>query len=90
MPPALRPTRVWDLPTGLSHWLLAACVIGSVISDKIGGNAKEWHFRLSYAILALLALRILWGLQRRQAPCPKACQLRQAAWGRAAWPLDTN
>lgn len=62
MPPDLRPTRVWDLPTRLFHWLLAACVIGSVISAKIGGNAMEWHFRLGYAILTLLVFRILWGL----------------------------
>jgi len=62
MPPALRRVRVWDLPTRLFHWLLAACVIGSVISAKIGGNAMEWHFRLGYAILALLAFRVLWGL----------------------------
>jgi len=62
MPPALRPVRVWDLPTRLFHWLLAACVIASIISAKIGGNAMEWHFRLGYAVLALLAFRLLWGV----------------------------
>jgi len=62
MPPALRRVRVWDLPTRLFHWLLAACVIGSVVSAKIGGNAMTWHFRLGYAILTLLAFRLLWGL----------------------------
>lgn len=62
MPPALRRVRVWDLPTRLFHWLLATCVIGSVISAKIGGNAMVWHFRFGYAILALLAFRLLWGV----------------------------
>jgi cytochrome b len=62
MPPALRPVRVWDLPTRLFHWLLAGCVIASVVSAKIGGNAMEWHFRLGYAVLALLAFRLLWGV----------------------------
>jgi cytochrome b len=62
MPPALRRIRVWDLPTRLFHWLLAACVIGSVVSAKVGGNAMVWHFRLGYAILALLAFRLVWGL----------------------------
>ncbi|HET7865800.1 MAG TPA: cytochrome b/b6 domain-containing protein [Burkholderiaceae bacterium] len=62
MPPALRRVRVWDLPTRLFHWLLAACVIASVISAQIGGNAMVWHFRLGYAVLALLAFRVLWGL----------------------------
>lgn len=62
MPPALHRVRIWDLPTRLFHWLLASCVIGSIVSAKIGGNAMVWHFRLGYAILALLAFRILWGL----------------------------
>lgn len=62
MLPVLRRVRVWDLPTRLFHWLLAACVIGSVVSAKIGGNAMVWHFRLGYAILALLAFRLLWGV----------------------------
>jgi cytochrome b len=62
MPPALKRTRIWDLPTRLFHWLLAGCVIGSVVSAKIGGNALVWHFRLGYAILALLAFRLLWGM----------------------------
>lgn len=56
------PTRVWDLPTRLFHWLLAAAVLGSVISAKIGGNAMEWHFRFGYALLGLVAFRLLWGL----------------------------
>ena len=58
----LKAVRVWDLPTRGFHWLLAACVIGSVVSAKIGGNAMVWHFRLGFAIFALLAFRILWGL----------------------------
>lgn len=62
MPPALRPTRVWDLPTRLFHWTLAFCVVGAVVSAKVGGNAMVWHFRLGYTILALLAFRLLWGV----------------------------
>jgi cytochrome b len=54
--------RVWDLPTRLFHWLLAACVIGSVVSAKIGGNAMVWHFRFGYVVFTLLAFRLLWGL----------------------------
>lgn len=58
----LRPVRVWDLPTRLFHWLLAACVVGSVVSAKVGGNAMVWHFRLGYVVLTLLAFRLLWGV----------------------------
>ncbi|QTN23483.1 cytochrome b/b6 domain-containing protein [Rhizobacter sp. AJA081-3] len=54
--------RVWDLPTRLFHWGLAACVIGSVVSAKIGGNAMVWHFRFGYVVFTLLAFRLLWGM----------------------------
>jgi cytochrome b len=58
----LLPTRVWDLPTRLFHWVLALCVIASIVSAKIGGNAMAWHFRLGYVVFTLLAFRLLWGL----------------------------
>jgi cytochrome b len=53
--------RVWDLPTRLFHWLLAAAVAGLVITGNIGGNAMVWHARLGYTVLALLLFRLLWG-----------------------------
>lgn len=62
MSDGLSRVRVWDLPTRLFHWLLALCVLGSVTSAWIGGNAMVWHMRLGYVVFALLAFRILWGL----------------------------
>ncbi len=62
MDPTTGRVRVWDLPTRLFHWVLMACVIGSVVSAKVGGNAMTWHFRLGYVVFALLAFRLLWGL----------------------------
>lgn len=59
--PAAR-VRVWDFPTRAFHWTLAAAVVGSVVSAKMGGNAMAWHFRFGYVVLALVAFRILWGL----------------------------
>ena len=56
-----RTTRVWDLPTRLFHWTLALCVIGSLITGTVGGNAMPWHFRLGYCVLTLLLFRIVWG-----------------------------
>jgi cytochrome b len=53
--------RVWDLPTRAFHWLLAATVIGSIVTAKIGGNALVWHMRLGLLALALLAFRLVWG-----------------------------
>jgi cytochrome b len=58
----LIPTRVWDLPTRLFHWVLATCVVGSVVSAWIGGNAMVWHMRLGYVVFTLLAFRLVWGL----------------------------
>lgn len=53
--------RVWDLPTRLFHWLLAACVIGLIVTGSIGGNWMNWHLRLGYAVLTLLLFRLVWG-----------------------------
>lgn len=54
--------RVWDLPTRLFHWLLAASVIGMVVTGKLGGNFMAWHLRLGHVVLALLLFRLVWGL----------------------------
>ncbi len=53
--------RIWDLPTRLFHWLLAACVIGLVVTGSLGGNWMNWHLRLGYAVLTLLLFRLVWG-----------------------------
>jgi cytochrome b len=53
--------RVWDLPTRLFHWALAACVVGLVITANVGGGWMTWHGRLGYAVLSLLLFRIVWG-----------------------------
>ena len=53
---------VWDAPVRLFHWALAAFVLFSYATGKIGGYWLEWHMRSGYAILALLAFRIAWGI----------------------------
>lgn len=58
----LHPVRVWDLPTRLFHWLLAASIVGLVVSAKLGGNAMVWHFRFGYVVLTLLLFRLVWGV----------------------------
>jgi cytochrome b len=58
----LVPARVWDLPTRVFHWTLAATVLCSVVSAQIGGNAMVWHFRFGYVVFALLLFRLVWGL----------------------------
>lgn len=61
-PLPLHTVRIWDLPVRLFHWALAACVVGLIVTAKVGGNAMEWHFRLGYAVLALLVFRTMWGV----------------------------
>jgi len=58
----LLPVRVWDLPTRVFHWVLASCVLFSISTAYIGGNAMAWHFRSGYVVFTLLAFRLLWGL----------------------------
>lgn len=57
-----RRVLVWDLPTRLFHWLLAAAIIGAYWTGEFGGFDKTWHMRFGYAVLALVFFRILWGL----------------------------
>ena len=54
--------RVWDLPTRIFQWALVACVIGSVTTGLIGGEAMAWHFRFGYTMLSLLLFRLIWGV----------------------------
>ena len=54
--------RVWDFPTRIFHWTLAALVIFSFTTGKVGGGWMEWHLKSGYAILALLVFRLAWGL----------------------------
>ena len=54
--------RIWDLPTRLFHWALAACVVGAYVSVKLGGLYMDWHVRFGLATLGLIAFRLAWGL----------------------------
>jgi cytochrome b len=56
------PVRVWDLPTRLFHWALAAAVVALVVTGQVGGNALIWHMRLGLSVGALLLFRLLWGV----------------------------
>ncbi len=53
--------RIWDLPTRLFHWALAACVVMVIVSAHAGGSAMTWHMRFGYVIFTLLAFRLVWG-----------------------------
>jgi cytochrome b len=54
--------RIWDLPTRLFHWLLAACVVGAYVCIKVGGLWIDYHFLFGYAALTLIVFRLIWGV----------------------------
>lgn len=54
--------RVWDLPTRLFHWLLAASVCGALLTPHLGDTAMPWHFRCGYTALTLVIFRLMWGM----------------------------
>ena len=51
---------VWDLPTRLFHWLLAALIAFSWWS--VHNHHTDWHIWSGCAILTLLIFRLLWGV----------------------------
>ena len=53
--------RVWDVPTRLFHWLLVALVIFSFVTGKIGVTVMQYHEWSGFAILVLIAFRLVWG-----------------------------
>ena len=55
--------RVWDLPTRLFHWLLAALVVVGLVT---GFLSPEWwmdiHVWAGYGIVVLVVFRLIWGV----------------------------
>jgi cytochrome b len=53
--------RVWDLPTRVFHWLLAASIPAALATGFIGGDLIDWHGRIALFILGLVTFRVVWG-----------------------------
>lgn len=51
--------RVWDLPTRLFHWLLAALFAFSWWSAE--NREMQWHYLSGITLLGLLGFRLIWG-----------------------------
>jgi cytochrome b len=54
--------RIWDPGVRLFHWALAACVTAGWLLGEFGPAIMTWHFYVGYAVLALIACRLIWGL----------------------------
>ncbi|MBK6603030.1 MAG: cytochrome b/b6 domain-containing protein [Betaproteobacteria bacterium] len=55
------PVHVWDWPVRLFHWSIVALVAAAIITAYLGGDAKEWHMRAGYGVLAMVLFRVAWG-----------------------------
>lgn len=54
-------TLVWDLPTRVFHWALAASFAGAyILAEK--DPARSLHVMFGYTVLGLVAFRLVWGL----------------------------
>ena len=82
-------TLVWDLPVRLAHWLLVLGVAGSFATHYAGAAWFEWHRRFGYAVLLIVAFRLVWGFAGT-APARFAAFVRGpraiASWIRAGSP----
>jgi cytochrome b len=56
-----RGTLIWDLPLRISHWGLAASVLGAYFTERAGPVAFRWHALCGYAVLVLAVFRVVWG-----------------------------
>lgn len=57
-----RPARilVWDLPTRIFHWLLAASFLGAMLTSE-SERYIDIHAALGYTMMGLIAFRLVWG-----------------------------
>ena len=51
---------VWDLPTRLFHWLLAASFIGAFLTAE-SEYWRDIHVALGYTVVGLIGFRLIWG-----------------------------
>lgn len=77
--PETEIVKLWDPLTRAFHWLLAAMVLGSLVTGEFTSGIKSTHFQLGYVIAALLAFRIVWGFKG-----PKAARFSDFLRGPAA------
>jgi cytochrome b len=55
----VRPRRRWDPVVKVTHWSIVTAIIANALFTEEGSGAHIW---VGYALAAILALRLLWGL----------------------------
>lgn len=51
-------TRLWDLPTRITHWSLVVLILTAWLS---GGQQMQIHTLAGYGVIGLLVFRLYWG-----------------------------
>lgn len=54
-----RVLRVWDPAVRIFHWTLVGCFVANAFLDN---PEKTLHHYIGYTVVAMVALRVLWGL----------------------------
>lgn len=57
----LERVRIWDPLLRIFHWSLMVCVMAAWLLGRFGPDVMTLHFYFGYAVLGLLAFRVLWG-----------------------------
>ncbi|HET6720735.1 MAG TPA: cytochrome b/b6 domain-containing protein [Rhodocyclaceae bacterium] len=60
-PASATKARVWDLPTRVFHWSLAASFTGAWLSAE-SERWRDIHVVLGYTLAGLIAFRLVWGV----------------------------
>ena len=55
----VRPRRRWDPVVKITHWSIVIAILANALVTEEGSGAHIW---VGYALTAILALRLLWGL----------------------------
>lgn len=57
--PSCSQYLLWEWPIRLFHWLLVLCIVGLVVTQKIG--VMDWHGRLGLGVFGLIIYRLVLG-----------------------------
>lgn len=56
-----RTIKVWDLPVRIFHWSLVILFVAAYLTNAMGAEYFKYHVWTGYAIIVLVAFRLLWG-----------------------------
>ncbi|MGD0633528.1 MAG: cytochrome b/b6 domain-containing protein [Beijerinckiaceae bacterium] len=60
--PASAERQVWDLPVRIFHWSVAGAFVAAFVTNKLGIAYFKYHVWAGYAVIVLVAFRLVWGL----------------------------